>query len=320
LATQSLQPSFQEPLWKKLFGWMDADYFPEGAKSVMAGPKQAEFFRFLPFALIHLGCFAVLWVGVSPAAVITALALYVLRMFAITGFYHRYFSHRTYATSRAMQFIMALWGNTSVQKGALWWASHHRHHHKHSDAETDTHSPVQRGFLYSHMGWIAASANMPTDYNRIKDFARYPELVWLNRLDWVGPLLLALVMLAFGALAPEQWHTNPLQMLVWGFFVSTSVLWHGTFSINSLSHVWGKRRYKTTDTSRNNPILALITMGEGWHNNHHFYQGSTSQGFYWWEFDFTYYGLKLMSLFGLVWDLHPVPDWVKQPKVQIARR
>jgi stearoyl-CoA desaturase (Delta-9 desaturase) len=315
VVSQTYRSPSKPAWWLSLLGWFDSDYFPNGAAETLALPKQDKLRGYLPFMVMHLGSLAVFWVGVSPAAVITAVALYFLRMFAITAFYHRYFSHRTYETSRWFQFVMALWGNMSVQKGALWWASHHRHHHRHADLETDTHSPIQRGFWWSHLGWVAADANLPTDYTRIKDLARYPELVLLNRLDWLGPGLLIACMATLGWLAPASWQTHPWQMVVWGFFVSTMVLYHGTFCINSLAHVWGSRRYPTPDHSRNNFWLALITLGEGWHNNHHYYQGSTRQGFYWWEVDITFYILKLASVFGLVWNLHPVPKRLYQNHV-----
>jgi stearoyl-CoA desaturase (Delta-9 desaturase) len=314
----SLQPTGSihtgQSWWRRLFGWFDADYFPQGVDVVKALPMRDELRGYLPFLVMHVGSLAVFFTGISPAAVLVAISLYWVRMFAITAFYHRYFAHRTYKTSRWMQFIMALWANTSVQKGALWWASHHRHHHRHSDLPTDTHSALQRGFWWSHMGWVAVQANMPTDYDRIKDFAKFPELVWLNRMDWLGPALLLIGLATFGQLAPASWHTSGWQMVAWGFFLSTAVLYHGTFSINSLAHVWGTRRYKTADESRNNLWLALITMGEGWHNNHHFYQGTVRQGFYWWEVDVTFYILKVASWFGLVWDLHPVPKRAYAPQ------
>ncbi|MBY0449633.1 MAG: acyl-CoA desaturase [Cyanobacteria bacterium] len=288
-------------------------YYPQGMDVVLTGPKQVDWFWCLPFVFLHLGCLLVFWVGWSPVAIAVTVLLYFIRMFAITGFYHRYFSHRTFKTSRLMQFAMGVWGMTSVQKGPLWWASHHREHHRSSDQQEDIHSPKQRGFWWSHIGWIACAANIPTRYDRIKDLARYPELVFINRFDWLVPLLFALSLVGLGTWLNQSFpslHTNGLQILVWGFFVSTAVLFHGTCSINSLSHVWGSQRFVTGDMSRNNFCLALITLGEGWHNNHHHYQGSARQGFYWWEIDMTYYALRLMSLLGLIWDINPVPDSV----------
>ena len=278
-----------------------------------AEPDRVDWVRCLPFIILHLGCLGVLWVGWSPFAVGSAVALYFLRMFAVTGIYHRYFSHRTYRTSRAGQFLLALWGATAVQRGALWWAYHHRHHHQHSDDPRDTHSPHVHGFWWSHIGWITSRRNFPTDYSKIRDLARFPELVWLNRFDTIVPILFATGLWGLGWLlelyAPGL-HTTRWQMLWWAFFVSTTVLFHATACINSLAHLLGRRRFNTPDGSRNSWILACITLGEGWHNNHHRWMSATRQGFYWWEFDPTYYGLKLLSWTGVIRDLQPVPDSV----------
>jgi stearoyl-CoA desaturase (delta-9 desaturase) len=232
-------------------------------------------------------------------------------MFLVTGFYHRYFSHKTFQTSRPVQFLAAFLGLTCTQRGPLWWAWVHRHHHKHSDEQGDFHSPAMQGFWWAHIGWLTSSCNFPTDYSKIKDLAKYRELVFLNRFDLIGPIFLALVMLGWGALlqfAAPSLGTSPLQMLVWGFFISTTLLFHGTCCINSLAHVLGRRRYDTKDDSRNSMILAFITLGEGWHNNHHRHQAAARQGFFWWEFDPTYYMLKLLSWTGLIWNLRPVPE------------
>jgi stearoyl-CoA desaturase (delta-9 desaturase) len=257
--------------------------------------------RSIPFFSVHLVAVAgVFWLGWSWSGLALALALYVVRMFGVTGAYHRYFSHRTYKTSRPFQLVLALLAMTSVQKGVLWWAAHHRHHHRMSDQPGDTHSVLQDGFWWSHVGWILAPQNHDTDYDRVKDLARYPELRFLDRFYYLPAIALAVALFAVGG----TW------ALYWGFFVSTTLLWHGTFTINSLTHVFGNKRYVTTDNSRNNLWLALITLGEGWHNNHHYYQRATNQGFFWWEIDVTFYVLKLMSWLGLVWDLHTPPPHV----------
>ncbi len=293
-----------------LLQWVDSDYTPESPEKIRAEPDRVDWMRCIPFLILHLGCFAVIWVGASSFAVWSAVALYFIRMFAVTGIYHRYFSHKTYSTSRVGQFFLALWGATTVQRGALWWAYHHRHHHKHSDQEEDAHSPHVHGFLWSHIGWITSRRNFPTDYSQIKDLAKFPELVWLNRFDTAVPFLFAFAMYGLGAVletyAPGL-GTNGWQMLVWGFFISTTALFHGTACINSMAHLMGKRRFDTSDDSRNSFILAIICLGEGWHNNHHRYQSSTRNGFYWWEIDITYYGLKALSWTGLIWGLKPVP-------------
>ncbi|WP_370314651.1 acyl-CoA desaturase [Thalassolituus sp.] len=269
--------------------------------------------RVVPFILLHLACAGVLITGTSTTAVVVCLALFWVRMFAITAFYHRYFAHRSYKTNRFWQFIFALLGNMSAQRGPLWWAAHHRAHHQHSDTEEDLHSPVQRGFWWSHMGWFTCDASFRTQLHRIKDFARFPELRFLDRYDSFAPLLLIVLLFVSGealaAWAP-QLETSGLQLVVWGFVISTVFLFHATVTINSLGHIWGSRRFNTKDHSRNNALLALLTLGEGWHNNHHRWAVSARQGFYWWEIDISYMVLKAMSWVGIVYDLSPVPRHV----------
>lgn len=298
-------------LSKKVLFWFDT----EAAPAKPSADERFELVRTLPFFAVHLTCLAVIWVGWSPFAVGFALALYLVRMFAITGFYHRYFSHRSFKAGRVSQFFFALLGCTAVQRGPLWWAAHHRFHHRHSDDEQDPHSPKQRGFWWSHMFWFTCQAHFPTDYERVKDFAKYPELRWLNRYDMFVPFVFAALIFLLGMVlertAPGLGATGP-RLLIWGFFISTVALWHGTYTVNSMAHVFGKRRFQTKDESRNNWFIALITLGEGWHNNHHRYPAGTRQGFYWWEIDITYYVLKAMAFFGIVWDLKPVPNKILQ--------
>jgi stearoyl-CoA desaturase (Delta-9 desaturase) len=240
--------------------------------------------------------------GPSWGALALCAGLYTTFMFGVTAGYHRYFSHRTYKTSRAFQLVLALLGSLSLQKGVLWWAAHHRRHHRESDQPADVHSPVQRGFLWSHIGWIISDDFVATDWDGIKDMARYPELRWLNR-HYIVPYVLMCGLVFF---------TLGYQYLVWGCFMSTLLLWHATFCINSLAHVAGRRVYETTDQSRNNWVLALVTGGEGWHNNHHFYAASARQGFRWWELDVSYYVICLLERVGLVWDVkRPAPEVVQ---------
>ncbi len=302
-----------QSLTKSVGAWFDSGVMPEG---VAEFPDfKIDWWRTLPFILLHLSCLTVLLVGWSWVAVGVAVSLYVIRMFAITGFYHRYFSHRTFRTSRFMQFVFAVVGNSSVQRGPLWWAAHHRHHHRHSDENRDQHSAARHGFLWSHIGWIMSKRNFPTDIRGVQDLAKFPELRFLDRFDNLVPLVFG-VSLFLAGWASEIYApglgTSRWQMLVWGFCISTVVCMHATFSINSLTHMFGSKRYRSKDESRNNLWLALITLGEGWHNNHHYYPGAARQGFYWWEIDITYYGLWLMSKIGLIWDLNPVPREVRE--------
>jgi stearoyl-CoA desaturase (delta-9 desaturase) len=254
-----------------------------------------------PFVGLHLACLAVLFTGVDTTALILCAVLYFARMFGITGGYHRYFAHRSYKTSRVMQFLIACLGCSALQKGPLWWASHHRQHHRFSDTPDDPHSPHVTSFWWAHLGWILSEDHIETPWDSIRDWARYPELRLLDRLHWLPGLLLAGACAAIGYLT-GGW-AGSASALVCGFVISTVLVYHATFAINSLSHLIGRRRYQTDDDSRNNLVLALVTMGEGWHNNHHHYQSSANQGFFWWEIDLSYYIIRTLKFLGLVWDI-----------------
>ncbi|MDH5368606.1 MAG: acyl-CoA desaturase [Gammaproteobacteria bacterium] len=293
--------------------WFDA-YAIENIESE-PGKLKVDWIRAIPFVVLHLSVLFVFLVGWSPIAVTTAFILYLVRMFAITGFYHRYFSHKAFKTSRVTQFIFSLLASSAVQRGPLWWASHHRLHHKNSDNGNDEHSPKQHGFMWSHMGWFLAKKNFPPKLDYIKDFVKFPELKFIDRFDVVMPVVLGTGLFVFGEFLynfyPEL-NTNGWQMFIWGFVVSTLFLYHITFTINSFAHTIGSRRFKTKDDSRNNWFLAIITLGEGWHNNHHYYPCTARQGFTWWEIDFTYYILKSFEKCGLIWDLKELPDRIKE--------
>lgn len=270
--------------------------------SVTAAPAPERYFapRSFPFVLFHLLAIPLaFWVGFSLEGIAWCVGLYYARMLFCCIGYHRYFSHRSFQTSRVTQFILAFLAETTVQKGVLWWAANHRHHHRFSDEPEDVHSPRQRGFWYSHVGWVMSDKWVDTDLSRIKDFARFPELVWIDKHYWLPPTLLGVALYLIGG-----WTA-----FVWGFVISTTILWHGTFTINSLCHVFGRKRFETTDDSKNSLILALITCGEGWHNNHHRHQHSAAQGFYWWQVDFAYYVLKIASWLGIVKHVvRPTPE------------
>lgn len=274
--------------------------------------EQINWLTSIPFFLVHLACLLVFWAGISWVAVAALVVTYGVRMFAITAGYHRYFSHRTYKTSRFFQFVLAFIGTTSAQKGPLWWSAHHRHHHRYSDQEEDVHSP-RKGFWWSHVGWILCDKYKCTHMKLVQDLQKFPELRFLDRYYLLPPVILALLLtglgMALNALFP-QLNTSGFQMLVWGFFISTTLLYHGTFTVNSLAHVIGRRRFETTDDSKNSFLIALITLGEGWHNNHHRFPSSERQGFYWWEIDVSHYVLKVLSWLRVVWDLRKPPQRV----------
>ena len=285
--------------------------------------KVQDFILNVAFIGIHLGCLMALWVGVSWVAVAVCLALYAFRMFSITAFFHRYFAHRTYKTSRPFQFIMAVAGASCLQNGPLWWSAHHRHHHRHSDTDEDIHSPISGTVWWAHVGWILSKKYNDYDPNDVKDLAKFPEIRLVQRLHAIPAIMIGVGCFILGevlaAKAPGL-GTSGLQLLTWGFFISTTLLYHATFTINSLMHKFGTRRFDTDDHSRNSLLLALLTFGEGWHNNHHRYHASERQGFYWWEIDISHYGLVVLSWFGLVWDLKKPPRWIYEEAEGIRTR
>ena len=254
-------------------------------------------FAGVAFILVHLACFAVIWTGIDAEAAALCAFMFFTRKFGITGAFHRYFSHRSYKTSRAFQFFLAFLGGAAAQKGALWWAAHHRHHHRTSDTPEDLHSPIAHSIWRAHVGWVLSRDSDDTDQFTVKDLSRFPELHWLNCYHWVPPLALGVLCFVAGG-----WSG-----LVWGFFVSSVLSHHATFLVNSACHLWGWRRFATADASRNNWFVALLTLGEGWHNNHHHYQSSANQGFRWWELDVSYYLIRLLAFVGLVWDVRTPP-------------
>ena len=316
--TPPVPPLVARPRWKRLgiavLRWVDAR--AGGVDPDAAQDQRVDWPRILPFVVLHVACLGVFFVGWSPVAVGVALGLYALRMFSITAFYHRYFSHRAFKTSRAGQLAFALLGNSAVQRGPLWWAAHHRKHHRHSDQAPDVHSPHVHGFLWSHMGWITSRANFHTDLAQVPDLARYPELRFLDRFNVLVPVLLAVGCYGLGAALGDAYGTSGMQMVVWGFFLSTTALFHASCSINSVAHRVGSRRYETGDDSRNNWWLALLTFGEGWHNNHHRYPAAVRQGHRWWEVDLSSYGLALLARLGLIWDLNKLPRHVQEGRLR----
>jgi stearoyl-CoA desaturase (delta-9 desaturase) len=289
--------------------WIDSWSRPIQVQTSSSESKKIQWVRIIPFIILHVACLGIFYVGVSWFAVTFMLLFYLIRMFSITAFFHRYLSHKTFQTSRIVQFVFVLIGTMSAQRGPLWWAAHHRYHHRFTDTEHDPHSSTY-GFWYSHLGWFLNDYNFATRKEVVKDWLKYTELVWLDRFSLIIVLLTAVSIYALGewlAVVYPSLATSGLQLLVWGFVVSTVLLIHATLCINSLAHLYGSRDFETEDQSRNNLFLSIITLGEGWHNNHHYYAGSARQGFYWWQIDITYYLLKMMSWIGLVWGLKPIP-------------
>ncbi len=266
------------------------------------------------FLFMHLACLLVIFTGISAVAVVTCLALYIVRMFGITAGFHRLFAHRTYKSGRIFQFLMAFTATAAYQKGPLWWSAHHRRHHLHADTEEDLHSPLTRTLWRSHVGWFLSRDSQETDWKLVTNLSKFRDLRFLDRYYSLPPALLAVSAFLLGSVlqryAPGL-GTSGWQMLVWGFFISTVILYHGTFTVNSLAHIFGQRRFPTADNSRNNWFVALITLGEGWHNNHHYYPSSERQGFYWWEFDVSHYTLRVLSWLGIVWDLRSPPEFAE---------
>ncbi|MDA0722905.1 MAG: acyl-CoA desaturase [Verrucomicrobia bacterium] len=278
---------------------------PETFENPVEGQEKVEWFRCIPFILIHLSVIGVLFVNFSWWCVAIAFISYCVRMFAITAFYHRYFSHRAFETNRIVQFLGAFVACSAGQRGPLWWSAHHRRHHKYSDTDLDVHSPKSKSVLWSHALWFMSDYALPTFLREIPDWLKYKELRFINRYDWIPVLTLALFCYWLGetSWAISKLETSGAQLFVWGFLVPTVALYHATFSVNSLAHIFGKRKFETLDESRNNALVSVLTLGEGWHNNHHFFPSSARQGFFKGQFDPTHRILQVLSFFGFVWGL-----------------
>ena len=263
-----------------------------------------------PLVFMHLACIGIFFTGFSWVAVVALLITYFVRVFALTAGFHRYFSHRSFKTSRFFQFIMAWVGTSAAQMGPMWWAAHHRHHHQHSDTEEDVHSPVAKDLFWAHVGWVLCRTYGGTKTERVQDLYKFPELRFIDRLHALPAISLGLVLYYIGQQLNFYYPglgTSGWQLVMWGFFLSTALVYHVTFCVNSVTHIIGNKRFKNSDESRNNFWIALLTFGEGWHNNHHRYPLSARQGMYWWEFDLSYLLLRGLEKLGLVWDLKTYP-------------
>lgn len=257
---------------------------------------------------IHLGSLLAFlpFARPTPALLLFAAATFALRMFAVAAGYHRYFSHRAFRTGRIVQFLFAFVGGMAVLRGALWWSAHHRAHHRHSDKDGDPHSPAH-GKWWSHMGWFMARGNQATRSDLIPDWIKFPELVWLDKHESVPVVVFVLFCLGCGALyatiSELPVGLTALAFWVWGANISSVALCQSMFSLNSVSHGLGSRRYDLDDLSTNNVAVALATFGEGWHNNHHRWPNRAFLGEGWRELDIAWLGIKLMAALGLAHDL-----------------
>jgi stearoyl-CoA desaturase (delta-9 desaturase) len=272
------------------------------------------FLAFAIFWLVQASALLVFAVPFSWGLVGLWAASHFLRAIGLTLAFHRYFAHRAFQMNRAVRFVWAFIGTAAMQKGPLWWAGHHVNHHRFADREGDPHSPMVSGVYYAHIGWFLNDAKhdrIEPSNPVIRDFSKFPEIVWMERLFFLPPLLLAVAMYLAGGM---PW-------LIWGFCLPTMTLAHATFAINTVNHMFGTRRFDTIDESRNNAVTALFAAGEGWHNNHHRYQRSARNGFYWWEIDVTWYVIRLMQAVGLAWDVQPVPERIyAEARATKARR
>lgn len=267
--------------------------------------------RIVPFAMVHLAALGVFFVPFAWVHVLLLTVMYTFLVLGIAAWMHRYFSHRSFKTSRAFQFVLAFWAGCSAQRGTLWWAAHHRRHHAFSDTEDDPHSPTLRQFWQSHVSWIWEDEHQGAKTKWVRDLSRYPELRFFDRYYWVPPLVLWVAVAGLGAWwgssrAIGAWG-GALSFFLWGPMLATVLSWHAIFCVNSVTHLWGWKRYSTEDHSLNNTWVALFAFGEGWHNNHHYYQHSANIGFHWWEIDVSYYTIVLFEKLGLIWDVHRAP-------------
>jgi stearoyl-CoA desaturase (delta-9 desaturase) len=258
--------------------------------------KRAHFnpFAVTIYILLHLGCFGILYTGVSAEAMAVLCVAFLIRALGVSIVYHRYFAHRSFRTSRLMQFCLGLYGSLTVLGGLLWWAQTHREHHRHADTPDDIHSPAFHGFIYSHCGWFLDDRHRSLDLSKVRDLARFPELIWLERLDVLSKLsYIACCYWLFGIVG-----------VVWGFFVPAVIVLQMVHWIQSVSHsIGGYRRYASLDDSRNHWLFGIISFGEGFHHNHHCFPNSARLGLHWWEFDASYFVLLALEWSGLIWDL-----------------
>ena len=255
--------------------------------------------------LIPLGLF---WTGTEPEDWLAFGTMYAVMIFGVGGGLHRYFAHRSFKTSRAGQFLLGLTAGTALGD-PIAFSGKHRIHHKYSDTPRDVHNPKQ-GFWYCWIGSLLDEGYSEEEIlDMSPDLTKYPELMWLHRYFYVPALGAAAITYAVGGYT----------MFATGFCLSFIAVLHATSAVNYFCHKGGKRQYETNDYSTNRPVLSFFILGEGWHNNHHFYPGSARAGFFWYELDFIFYFLTVLSWFGIIWDLKRVPEAVKRVALAVSR-
>lgn len=244
----------------------------------------------------HIGAVAALFYIDIGALLAAAFLYWVSGMLGIGMGYHRLLTHRGYKTPKWVEYFLTMCGTLALEGGPIFWVATHRIHHQYSDKEGDPHSP-REGTYWAHMGWIFSGAAMHHDTQVLRRYV--PDLskdrvhVWLTSWHWVPQVIVGLILLAYGG----------IPYVLWGTFFRVTAGLHATWLVNSATHKWGARRFKTRDDSTNNWLVAMITWGEGWHNNHHAHPVSARHGLAWYEIDLNYYGIKTLELFGLATDV-----------------
>jgi stearoyl-CoA desaturase (delta-9 desaturase) len=264
----------------------------------------------------HLAVLGAFFVPVTTELLVASVLTYFLRVFAIEGVAHRYFSHRSFKTSRGFQLMLAVLMASTGQRGPIWWAMHHRRHHRYSDEPGDPHSPVLGSRFHAYLGWLVSDETLATNPDEMRDLSRYQELVWINKYHYIFPLLTLVATYLLGQYT-SIFGASQLgwSAVVWVFFVSTMAAHHVPYIVNTFAHgsrkgLFASRAYETPDTTSNLWWFAIPSMGAAWHNNHHRYMNAARAGFRWYELDLAYLTLRVLAAARLVWDLHEVPTHV----------
>ena len=255
-------------------------------------------------AAFHVGAIAAFFFFSWKALALAVVLWWISGSWGIGMGYHRLLTHRGYKTYKPIEYFLTFCGTLALEGGPMFWVATHRVHHQNTDVDGDPHSPRDGGF-WSHMGWIITGRVLHNHSSALNPYV--PDLrkdkfhVFISRWHWLPITILGIVILAFGG----------VQYLLWGIFLRTVIGLHATWLVNSATHMWGKQRFLTGDTSKNSFWVAMLTFGEGWHNNHHAQPQSAKHGFAWYEVDMNWMGIAVLRTLGLAWD-------VKMPKLESA--